>query len=567
MAFLFSLKEDGKMKKMSFEKYRPYPAVELPDRRWPSAKITSAPRWLSVDLRDGNQAIIVPMGVEEKKEMFGLLVRTGFREIEIGFPSASRTEHEFVRKLIDNKLIPDDVTVQVLTQARRHLIEKTFESLIGVRSAIVHLYNSTSELQRRVVFKMDRREILDLAVKGAEMVRKGAEKLPGSNIIYQYSPESFTGTENDFALEVCEAVMDVWEPSVARKMIINLPATVEMSTPNIYADKIEWFCRNIKNRDKVTISVHAHNDRGTAVAATELALLAGADRVEGALFGNGERTGNVDIVTVAMNMLSQGIDPCLDFSDIDSVAEVCCRCTGLPLHPRHPYAGELVYTAFSGSHQDAIRKGMQARDPNASLWEVPYLPTDPSDVGRTYESIIRINSQSGKGGVAYIMEKEHGMQLPKGMHTDFGVVVQKISDRTGKEVSPAMIWNAFVKEYLEAGGPYKLGDCVTDSTADGRASINATLMVNDHAHKISGTGNGPIDAFCNALKNDCGISVRLISYHEHALQRGADAMAIAYVCVDNEKGDMRWGAATDLNIGRASLLAILNSLNRLQGKR
>jgi 2-isopropylmalate synthase len=562
MAFLFFM--EGKMKKMPFEKYRPFPTEDLPDRSWPSRRITNAPRWCSVDLRDGNQAIIVPMGVEEKKALFGLLVRTGFREIEIGFPSASQTEYDFARTLIDNNLIPDDVTVQTLTQARRHLIQKTIEALRGARSAIVHLYNSTSELQRRIVFRMDRQAILDLAVRGAEMVREEAEKCDGTKITYQYSPESFTGTENDFALEVCEAVMNVWEPSKEKKVIINLPATVEMYTPNIYADKIEWFCRNISHRDNIIVSVHAHNDRGTAVAATELALLAGADRVEGTLFGNGERTGNVDIVNLAMNMFSQGIDPCLDFSEIDSIAELCGRLTGLPLHPRHPYAGELVYTAFSGSHQDAISKGLKARNGNEFLWEVPYLPTDPADVGRTYESIIRINSQSGKGGVAYIMEKEHGMQLPKEMHADFGRIVQRISDSTGKELNSGMIWNAFRDEYLEAEGAWKIGNCEVDSGTDGGASITVSISSGAQTHEITGKGNGPIDAFCNALRKHCNITMKLTSYHEHALQQGSDASAVSYVEIEDAKGLRCWGVAIDPNMERASFMAILNGLGRLE---
>jgi 2-isopropylmalate synthase len=554
------------MKKMPFQKYRPFQTGDMPDRRWPSRRITAAPRWVSVDLRDGNQAIIVPMGGREKRELFGLLVRTGFKEIEVGFPSASQTEYDFVRMLIEEDLVPDDVTIQTLTQARKHLVQKTFESLQGAATAIVHLYNSTSELQRRVVFRKDRRGTLDLAVRGADMVRKEAGRTGGAKIIYQYSPESFTGTENDFALEVCEAVMDIWEPSKENRMIINLPATVEMSTPNVYADRIEWFCRNIKDRDKVIISVHAHNDRGTAVAATELALLAGADRVEGTLFGNGERTGNVDIVTVAMNMFSHGIDPMLDFSDIDSIAEVCGRCTGLPLHPRHPYAGELVYTAFSGSHQDAISKGMKARGCEDSLWEVPYLPTDPADVGRTYESIIRINSQSGKGGVAYIMEKEHGMHLPKNMHAEFGAIVQRISDAGSGEISGAMIWDTFRNEYLDAKGQYSLADCNSDSKSDSGSSVTATIMINNKPQKISGKGNGPVDAFCSALREHCGIAMKLIEYHEHALQQGSDASAVAYVEIEDARGERCWGVATDPNIERASLMAILNGLNRLEEK-
>ncbi len=551
---------------MPIEKYHPYPAADLPDRRWPSRTMTAAPRWCSVDLRDGNQALIVPMGIREKSELFSLLVKMGFKEIETGFPSASQTELDFMRHLIENRLIPEDVTIQVLTQAREHLITRTYESLRGAQKAIVHLYNSTSELQRRVVFRMDRAAIMDLAVRGAEMVRNGAERLDGTRVTYQYSPESFTGTENDFALEVCEAVLDVWEPSPENRVIINLPATVEMTTPNIYADRIEWFCRNIKKRENIILSLHAHNDRGTAVAATELALLAGADRVEGTLFGNGERTGNVDIVTVAMNMFSQGIDPCLDFSDIDSISEVYQRCSGLPLHPRHPYAGELVYTAFSGSHQDAISKGMKSRGADAALWEVPYLPIDPADVGRTYESIIRINSQSGKGGVAYVLEREYGLRLPKEMHVEFGATVQRISDSTGKEVSAAMIWDAFRTEYLETGGKYSLGDCKIDSkSADASGcgtSLSAVIAVSGEKHKIKGTGNGPIDAFCKAVGRERGIDIKLTAYHEHALEQGSDATAVAYVEIEDELGARRWGAGTDPNIDRASFKAVLSALNR-----
>ena len=554
------------MNRMPFEKNKPYQVADLPDRRWPSQTIKGAPRWCSVDLRDGNQALIVPMGIKEKSELFSLLVKMGFKEIETGFPSASQTELDFMRHLIDNGLIPEDVTIQVLTQAREHLISKTFDSLRGANKAIFHLYNSTSELQRRVVFRMDRSAIKDLAVRGAEMVRNGAERLDGTQLTYQYSPESFTGTENDFALEVCEAVLNVWEPSPENRVIINLPATVEMTTPNIYADRIEWFCRNIANRDKIIVSLHAHNDRGTAVAATELALLAGADRVEGTLFGNGERTGNVDIVTVAMNLFSHGIDPCLDFSDIDSIAEVYQRCTGLPLHPRHPYAGELVYTAFSGSHQDAISKGMKSGGADAALWEVPYLPIDPADVGRTYESIIRINSQSGKGGVAYILDREYGLRLPKEMHAEFGGAVQRISDATGKEVSAAMIWEAFRSEYLETAGKYSLGDCKIDSksadTSGCGTSLSAVISVSGEKHKIKGTGNGPIDAFCKAVCKECGITIKLTAYHEHALEQGSDATAAAYVEIQDDRGVKRWGAGTDPNIDRASFKAVLSALNR-----
>jgi 2-isopropylmalate synthase len=465
------------MKKMPVHKYKPYPAVDLPDRTWPSRTITIAPRWCSVDLRDGNQALIIPMSVDEKRQMFHLLIEMGFKEIEVGFPSASQADYDFLRLLIEEDLVPDDVTIQVLTQAREHLIKKTVSALRGSRRAIVHLYNSTSELQRRVVFGMGTREIVELAVRGAVSIREESEKMAGADIRYQYSPESFTGTEQDFAVEICEAVMDVWEPSSDKKMILNIPATVEMSMPNVYADRVEWFCRTIKDRDKVIISVHSHNDRGTAVASTELALLAGAERVEGTLFGNGERTGNVDIITVALNMFSQGINSNLDFSDIQKIAGVYERCTRMPVHVRHPYAGELVYTAFSGSHQDAINKGMKTFGERPDLWEVPYLPIDPADVGRTYESIIRINSQSGKGGIAYLMEKEYGLIIPREMQPEFGRAIQGISDGTGQEVTPVMIWDAFDHEYLRAETPYSLVKCRTSQNGEDEVELHAVLRV------------------------------------------------------------------------------------------
>ncbi len=549
------------MKQMPFHKYRRCPSVDLPDRTWPSRCMVEAPDWCSVDLRDGNQALVVPMSVEEKKEMFGMLVDMGFKEIEVGFPAASKTEYDFTRLLIDESLIPDDVTIQVLTQAREPLIKKSFEAIRGCRRAIVHLYNSTSELQRRVVFGMGRKEIVELAVRGAAIIREEAERMDGTEIIFQYSPESFTGTEQDFALEICEAVMDVWKPSTERKMILNIPATVEMSTPNVYADRVEWFCRNIKDRDGLIISVHAHNDRGTAVAATELALLAGADRVEGTLFGNGERTGNVDILTVALNMFSQGIDPHLDFSDVDRIAGVYERCTKMPVHVRHPYAGELVYTAFSGSHQDAISKGMNAVGESPDLWEVPYLPIDPSDVGRTYESIIRINSQSGKGGVAYMMEKEYGLKLPKEMQPEFGRVIQAITDRTGDEVTPPMMWEAFAGEYLKADKPYSLGKCRTSQNGGDEIGIDAIVFVKGSENRITGRGNGPIDAFSNALRNQIGIDFTLQSYYEHAVEKGSDSRAAAYIRIECN-GRQSWGVGMDTSIDRASFKAILSALNR-----
>lgn len=560
---------------MPVQKYRPCPTVDLSDRKWPSQAITHAPRWCSVDLRDGNQALIVPMGLKEKKEMFDLLVELGFKEVEVGFPSASRTEYDFLRLLIEGDLIPADVRVQVLTQSRDHLIRRTFESLQGVKQAIVHLYNSTSELQRRVVFRMGKDEILELAVRGAELIRKEAEKMAGSSIVYEYSPESFTGTEQDYALEICEAVVDVWEPSPDKKVILNLPATVEMATPNVYADRIEWFGRHIKSRDSVIISSHAHNDRGTAVAASELALMAGAKRIEGTLFGNGERTGNVDIVTLALNMFSQGVDPELDLHDIDRVIETYERCTGIDVHMRHPYAGELVYTAFSGSHQDAINKGIKAyREENPPYWEVPYLPIDPADVGRTYESVIRINSQSGKGGVAYIMEKDFGFRLPVDMRPEFGEIIKSLSDRTGKEVTTGMIWETFEKEYLQAMSPLSFCSCderkgvhEVQNCGPTETVISAVVNVDGDRRSISGKGNGPIDAFSRAIGNEIDIDFRLVSYYEHALDKGSDSRAVAYIQIEDEANRRFWGAGIDTNIEVASFRAILSALNRSQRSR
>ncbi|MEN8265140.1 MAG: 2-isopropylmalate synthase [Nitrospirota bacterium] len=552
---------------MSSDKYKNYPAVYLPDRRWPSKTITHAPMWCSVDLRDGNQAQVTPMNIHEKIEMFQLLVDIGFKEIEVGFPSASQTEYAFTRRLIDDNLIPDDVTIQVLTQAREHLIDKTFEAISGSKKAIVHLYNSTSILQRRVVFRMKKSEIVELAVKATKCIKDNAEKMSGTDVMFEYSPESFTGTEPDFALEICEAVMNVWKPGPGKKGIINLPATVEMSTPNTYADVIEWFCRNIRNRDAVLISLHAHNDRGTAVAATELALMAGADRVEGTLFGNGERTGNVDLVTLALNMFTQGVDPKLDMSNINRIIEVYEKCTKIPLHMRHPYAGELVYTAFSGSHQDAISKGMKKyREEKPDHWEVPYLPIDPSDVGRTYESIIRINSQSGKGGAAYVMEEEYGFVLPKEMQPEFGKMVQAVSDRTGKEVLPGMIFETFEKEYLKSASPVSFKNCHIRRSAgndeSSSAEITTVLTVNNTEKEITGTGNGPIDAFCNAIKKGLSVDFRLLTYHEHALETGSDSMAVSYIQMRDSRDHSIWGAGMDTNIDIASFRAVISALNR-----
>jgi 2-isopropylmalate synthase len=560
------------MNQEKLKKYRPYPPVHLPDRTWPSQRITRAPIWCSVDLRDGNQALIQPMNLEEKLEMFQLLVAIGFKEIEVGFPSASQIEHDFLRLLIDGKHIPDGVVPHVLTQAREQLIKKTFASLQGAREGIVHLYNSTSTLQRDIVFKKGRKEIIALGVAGARLIREQASHTD-TRIRYEYSPESFTGTELDFALEICEAIMEVWEPTPENPMVINLPATVEMSTPNIYADQIEWFCRNMKNRNAALISLHAHNDRGEAVAATELALMAGADRVEGTLFGNGERTGNVDIVTLALNMFTQGIDPVLDFSRINRVINTYERCTKMSVHSRHPYAGELVYTAFSGSHQDAINKGMSAVELTESgLWEVPYLPIDPQDVGRTYESIIRINSQSGKGGVAYIMDREFGFKLPKEMHPGFGRVIQEVSDAHGDELTPEMIFHTFEKEYLLNNNGYYLKSFnVIKRHVDREeelsiAEIEAVVVVKGQENTIKAGGNGPLDAFCTALREGLGLQFGLHSYHEHALARGSSSKAVSYIEILDHDEESWWGAGVDTDIIVASIKSLLSALNRSSKK-
>ncbi|MDX9834504.1 MAG: 2-isopropylmalate synthase [Desulfobulbus sp.] len=560
------------MDKEKLKKYRPYPPVRLPDRTWPDKIIDCAPVWCSVDLRDGNQALIQPMNLEEKLEMFRLLVEVGFKEIEVGFPSASQVEFDFLRLLIEGGHIPDGVLPQVLTQAREQLIRKTFASILGAREAVVHLYNSTSTLQREVVFRMGREEIIDLAVKGARLIREQA-KDSDVRVRYEYSPESFTGTELDFALEICEAVMDVWEPTPANPVIINLPATVEMSTPNIYADQIEWFCRHMKNRDCAVISVHAHNDRGEAVAATELALMAGADRVEGTLFGNGERTGNVDILTLALNLFTQGVNPNLDFSRINRVINVFERCTKMKVHPRHPYAGDLVYTAFSGSHQDAINKGMSAAELTESgLWEVPYLPIDPQDVGRTYESIIRINSQSGKGGVAYIMDYEFGFKLPKEMQPGFGRVIQEVTDAHGDELTPDMVFHTFEREYLLNTNGYHLKSFNVvkrhfdrDEEAS-QAEVEAVVVVRGEERAVQAVGNGPLDAFCSALRAGLGLQFSLHAYHEHALTRGSAAKAVSYIEILDEDNESWWGAGVDTDIIVASIKSLLSALNRSSGK-
>ena len=558
------------MTDMPIHKYQAFPAVDLPDRRWPSQAITRAPVWCSVDLRDGNQALVNPMDYERKLRMFRTLVRMGFKEIEVGFPSASQTDFDFVRTLIEEDMVPDDVTIQVLTQARDHLIERTFESLKGVKRAIAHLYNSTSTLQRRVVFGMDRAGISEIAVNGARRVRALAEQLEGSEIRYQYSPESFTGTELDYAVEICEAVADVWEPTPERPVIFNLPATVEMATPNIYADQIEWFLRNVRDRESIVLSLHPHNDRGTAVAAAELAVMAGADRIEGTLFGNGERTGNVDVVTLALNLYTQGVDPELDLRDVDEIRRTAEHCNELPVHPRHPYAGDLVFTAFSGSHQDAIKKGMAAMArSNSGRWEVPYLPIDPADVGRTYEAIIRVNSQSGKGGVAYIMQTDYQLDLPRGLQVEFSRSVQDVTDATGAEITSAEIWSLFEREYLQATSPLHFVEHMSmpDSEAPDGRRLTATVRLHGEERTMEGRGNGPIAAFVNALHNELGIEVRVLDFHEHATTRGADATAVAYIHMEVDEGEALFGVGIHPNITVASFLALTCGINRHLARR
>ncbi len=553
------------MSEMPIHKYRPFAPINLPDRRWPARVVDRAPLWCSVDLRDGNQALVEPMGPERKRRMFDLLVKLGFKEIEVGFPAASETDFAFVRELIEADLVPEDVTIQVLTQARPELIERSFAAIRGARRAIMHLYNSTSTLQRRVVFGLDKGGIVDIAVNGARLIRDLAETMPETQVLYQYSPESFTGTELDFAVEICEAVMDVWRPTPAKKTILNLPATVEMATPNVYADQIEWFGRNIRDRDSIVLSLHPHNDRGTAVAATELGVMAGADRVEGTLFGNGERTGNVDIMTLALNLFSQGIDPGLVITDIDEIVRTVEHCNQLPVHPRHPYAGELVYTAFSGSHQDAIKKGFDAlAKRNDALWEVPYLPIDPKDLGRSYEAVIRVNSQSGKGGVAYVLQADHGLDLPRGLQIEFSKVVQEVADRTGKELTSADIWALFQATYL-GGEAITLVDysIFPEPRAPEQRRIAATVVVDGAERRIEGVGNGPIDAFVDALRRECGIALTVADYREHALGAGADAQATAYVQIRDAGETTLYGVGIDANIITASLKAVASAANRL----
>lgn len=545
-------------------KYRPFPPIHLPDRQWPNRILSEAPLWCSVDLRDGNQALAVPMNVGQKLELFDALVKCGFKEIEVGFPAASNTEYEFMRRLIEDGRIPDDVTIQVLVQAREDLIERTVESLVGAKRAIIHLYNSTSPAQRRVVFGLEKEDIIAIAKRGTQWVKDRLPRLAGTDVVFQYSPESFSATEVEFALEICEAVSDVWQPTPERKMILNLPDTVEVAMPNVYADQIEWFCRHMTRRDSTIISLHTHNDRGTGVAATELGLLAGADRVEGTLFGNGERTGNLDVVIVAMNLYMHGIDPKLDFSRMNDVREVYERCTGMAVPPRQPYAGELVFTAFSGSHQDAIKKGLAAwkqAGPDAA-WDIPYLTIDPSDIGREYREVIRVNSQSGKGGVAYLLESEFGIDLPKEMQREFGPLANDEVDRLGREVTATELKAMFWKEYIERTEPCALQHFQANGT-DGAFRCRATVVRSGELQELTGEGNGPIAAFVQALLNAGIPAFEVSDYREHALGSGADSSAISYIQVRTADGQRRWGAAVDTNIELASIKAVLSALNRL----
>ena len=544
-------------------KYRAFPPIGLVDRCWPNRVITAPPQWCSVDLRDGNQALIEPMDAGRKRRMFDMLLKIGFKEIEVGFPAASQTDFDFVREIIEQGLIPDDVTIQVLTQARPELIARTYESLVGVRRAIVHVYNSTSVAQRRIVFRTDRAGITEIAVRGATAVREHALRHPDTEWVFQYSPESFTGTELDFAVEICNAVNAVWEPTPQRKTILNLPATVEMATPNVYADQIEWFCRHIRERDSQIISVHPHNDRGTGVAAAELAVMAGADRVEGTLFGNGERTGNVDIVTLALNLYTQGIDPGLDFSNINEVARCAEACNQLPIHPRHPYVGDLVFTAFSGSHQDAIKKGLAARTP-ADLWDVPYLPVDPSDLGRSYDSIIRVNSQSGKGGVAYLLERDYQLVMPRRLQIEFSQVVQAAADLTGKELTSQELWALFNSEYLQPRRPLVYRSHQLAASTDGADTERLSLQVerDGRLETLHGQGSGPIDAVVKAV----GLDFDVLSYEEHSRGKGSAAQAVSYIEITTRSRHTLFGAGMHPNIITASLLAVLSAVNRAIAK-
>lgn len=572
------MQNNQKASRMPIHRYASYPdslRVELEDRTWPSARITRAPRWCAVDLRDGNQALIDPMSPERKQIMFDLLVRMGYKEIEVGFPSASQTDFDFVRKLIDENRIPDDVTIQVLTQAREELINRTYESIRGAKQAIVHLYNSTSILQREVVFRTDKQGIIDIALNGARFCKEAEALAPGTEVYYEYSPESYTGTELEFAVEVCNRVMEVFVPAPEKKVIINLPATVEMATPNIYADSIEWMSRHLNHRENVILSLHPHNDRGTAIAAAELGYMAGADRIEGCLFGNGERTGNVDLVALGLNLFTQGIDPQIDFSDLDDIKRIAEHCNQLRVHERSPWAGDLVYTAFSGSHQDAIKKGFEAMEAKAKSlgvpvndleWAVPYLPVDPQDLGRSYEAVIRVNSQSGKGGVAYLLKADHALDLPRKLQIEFSGVVQAKTDADGGEISSDEIWAVFSDEYLpsrlegEKWGRYELQKTRTSSDLTGEVSLTAELRVGDETVEVSGVGNGPVAAFLDILHKE-GIEVKVYDYVEHALGAGGDALAAAYVeCQIEDK--RLWGVGIDADISTAGLKAVVSAVNR-----
>ncbi len=553
---------------LNYKRYQKNPVVHYPEREWPNKEIEKAPVWCSVDLRDGNQALIDPMVVEEKIEMFQFLIQLGFKEIEIGFPAASQIEYDFLRQLVDRKMIPDDVCVQVLTQCREELIDRTFESIEGCKQAIVHIYNSTSTLQRDVVFHADKEHITDIAIQGTRMVKERAAKFPGK-IILEYSPESFTGTELDYALEICTAVQREWGPTPENPMIINLPSTVEMNTPNVYADQIEWMNKHFENRDSIILSVHPHNDRGCGVASAELALLAGADRVEGTLFGNGERTGNVDVLNIAYNMFSQGIDPKLNIEHINDIIEIYERCCKIPIHPRHPYAGKLVFTAFSGSHQDAINKGVAAmKERGNEHWQVPYLPIDPADIGREYEPIVRINSQSGKGGVAFVMDTYFGFKLPKGMHKEFARVIQSVSEKQG-EVSPDQIMEKFREEYLNQKEPIHFRQLRVDDLSDviqSEFDTKVTVTYTDHGEKkmFEAVGNGPIDAVQRGLQETLGVKVKVLDYEEHALQSGSNSQAAAYIhLLDADDGRVTYGVGVSSNITRASVRAIFSAVNRL----
>ncbi|MDB2448125.1 2-isopropylmalate synthase [Gammaproteobacteria bacterium] len=543
-------------------KYKAFEPIDLKDRQWPSKVINQAPTWCSVDLRDGNQALIEPMGSERKDRMFSLLCKLGFKEIEVGFPSASQTDFDFVRSLIENKKIPSDVNIQVLTQSRNELIERTFESLKGIPKAIVHFYNSTSTLQRKVVFNQDKDGIKEIAINGALKIKELALANPDTDWSFEYSPESFTGTELDYAAEVCDAVVDILKDISNHKIIINLPATVEMSTPNIYGDQIEWMNKNLKNRDNIALSLHPHNDRGTAVAASEFGLMAGADRVEGTLFGNGERTGNVDIVTIALNMLTQGIDPELDFSNINSVMREVEYCNQLPVHPRHPYAGDLVFTAFSGSHQDAIKKGFHAmKQSNNPEWAVPYLPIDPADLGRSYEAVVRINSQSGKGGVAFLLEKDHGVSLPRRLQISMSQKIQELADETGKEISSSEIWGIFEENFLKPKNNFSY-QSHTSSTKDDINVLEVKMIMNAKEVTVSGKGNGPIDSFVNGLSKEFGINIKISDYHQSAISSGSDAQAAAYIELEKD-GQTKWGVGINPNTTRASFEAIIVGLSKI----